>query len=277
VRSEDGSLYRCRARGRLKKVGATIIVGDHADFTPLAAGEGVLEAILPRRSLLKRPNVANVDQVIMVCSPQDPPLALQLLDRLLVLAEIQGLHSVICMNKQDLSQKDELNMLRAIYWKAGYPVIGTSAKKSQGIEQFREFLRGRISVLAGPSGVGKSTLLNCMQEGLTLKTGRISEKMGRGRHTTTHTELIPLNHGGLVVDTPGFSQLDLEGLSVRDLANCYPEFDQFSANCRFNGCVHMSEPGCAVKDAVNTGDVPSERYHNYLVFMDEVSAPERRH
>jgi ribosome biogenesis GTPase / thiamine phosphate phosphatase len=252
------------------------VVGDHVDFNPLAAGVGVLEAILPRRTLLKRPHVANVDQVIIVCSPQEPPLTLQLLDRLLVLAEIQGLQSVICMNKQDLSKENELNMLRAIYWKAGYPVIGTSAKKCQGIEQFREFLHDRISVLAGPSGVGKSTLLNCMQAGLSLRTGRTSEKMGRGRHTTTHTELISLDGGGLVVDTPGFSQLDLEGLAVTDLINCFPEFDQFSARCRFKMCLHKSEPGCAVKEAVNAGDVPSERYHNYIIFVDEVSARERR-
>lgn len=275
MRDEDSNICRCRARGRLKKEGVTIIVGDHAEFTPLSAGEGVLENILPRRNHLKRPQVANVDQVVIVCSPHDPPLSFHLLDRLLVQSEAQGLEAFICMNKLDLALNNELNSLRDVYGKAGYTVFGTSALKRQGIEQLAAIFKDRVSVLAGPSGVGKSSLLNCMQEGLTLRTGEISDRLGRGRHTTRHVELLPVDGGGLVADTPGFSQLELDGVLPRQLGHYFPEFESYAAHCRFNGCMHRSEPGCAVKAASEAEELSSVRYSSYLVILNEVFAQER--
>ncbi len=275
VWSEDGKVYRCSARGRFKKEGVTIVVGDYTDFTPLTETEGVLEGILPRRTHLNRPQVANVDHLVVVCSPQEPPLSFQLLDRLLVMAESEGLHALICMNKQDLSEGNELSHLQAVYGKASYPVLGTSALRRQGIEELEEYFRDRITVLAGPSGVGKSSLLNCIQDDLALRTGEISDRLGRGRHTTRHVELIPLKTGGLVADTPGFSQLNIEGITAAALAGCFPEFDEFLGHCRFNGCMHRHEPGCAIKEALKSGEVNTERYQNYLIFLGEIDATER--
>lgn len=275
VRTDDGNEYRCRARGRLKKDGVTLYVGDRAQISPLSANEGVLESVEPRASLLARPPVANVDQVMIVCAPQDPPLSLQLLDRLLVLAENRRLRAVICMNKEDLPHDEEEEFLRSLYGGAGYLLLMTSAKYKQGIEDVKQELCGRISVLAGPSGVGKSSLLNSIQPGLQLRVGEISERLKRGRHTTRHVELLMLDCGGLVADTPGFSQLDLSDVSSEDLPYCFPEFQAFAERCRFNGCLHREEPDCGVKAAVAAGEIGISRYENYLVFLDEVTAQER--
>jgi ribosome biogenesis GTPase / thiamine phosphate phosphatase len=275
VRADSGVEYRCRARGRLKNDGISLFVGDRAVISPLTENEGVLEEVLPRTALMARPPVANVDQVVIVCAPQDPPLSLQLLDRLLVLAESARLRALICMNKEDLPHDEEEEFLRSLYESAGYTLLITSAKFGHGIEAVKKELCGRISVLAGPSGVGKSSLLNSIQPGLKLRVGEISEKLKRGRHTTRHVELLTLDCGGLVADTPGFSQLDLTDVTSEDLPFCFPEFQQFAISCRFNGCRHRNEPGCAVKDAVACGSIALSRYENYLVFLDEVTAQER--
>ncbi|MCR3923424.1 MAG: ribosome small subunit-dependent GTPase A, partial [Firmicutes bacterium] len=209
VRTTEGEEYRCRARGRLKQESTGIYVGDYVCFTHLADKEGVLEEIEPRRTLLARPSVANVDQVIIVCSPKDPPLSLQLLDRLLVLTESNQLRAVICVNKNDLSF-EKMTFFRKLYEvDAGYTVLFTSAKHKQGIDPLQRELCDRVSVMAGPSGVGKSSLLNEIQPGLQLRVGEVSEKSKRGRHTTRHVELLALHGGGLVADSPGFSQLEL--------------------------------------------------------------------
>ncbi|WP_318026062.1 ribosome small subunit-dependent GTPase A [Dethiobacter alkaliphilus] len=274
VQSDEGAVVRCRARGRFKKEGTTIHAGDRVRFTFLSETEGVLEEVKPRESFLVRPPVANVDQVMIVCAPQDPPLSLQLLDRLLVLAESQRLRSVICMNKDDLPH-DKESALRDLYGGAGYTVLFTSALYGQGIEDAKQQLCKRITVLAGPSGVGKSSLLNRIQPGLQLKTAEISEKSKRGRHTTRHVELLTLDCGGLVADSPGFSQLDLSGVASEELPFFFPEFQDFSPQCRFKSCKHYNEPDCAVKDALERGEIASSRYNNYLVFLEEVMAQER--
>lgn len=277
VRTEDGTEYRCSARGRFKKDGTTLYVGDRASITPLSVQEGVLEAVEPRETLLPRPQVANVEQVVIVCSPQNPQLSLQLLDRLLVLAENQQLRAIICMNKEDLPHEEAELSLRKLYENAGYLLIIASAKFGQGIEELKQLLCGRISVLAGPSGVGKSSLLNCIQPGLKLRTGEVSERLKSGRHTTRQVELLALDCGGLVADTPGFSQLALVAVSPQKLPSCFPEFLPFAPQCRFNPCWHRDEPDCAVKKAVASGKIGESRYKNYLVFLDEVITQERRY
>lgn len=274
VQDDKGVIFRCRARGRLKKEGTGLLVGDGVEFTPFTGNEGVLEKVEPRRNLMRRPSVANVDQVIIVCAPQDPPLSLQLLDRLLVLAESQQMEAVICMNKDDLRQGEE-ELLRAIYQRSGYRLLFTSALHGHGMEQLTEVIRGRISVMAGPSGVGKSSLLNRLQPGLSLRTGEISGKIGRGKHTTRQVELITLHIGGLVADTPGFSQLDLTGISPKALPGYFPEFNTLAGQCRFRSCTHRNEPECAVKQAVQSGDIAASRYENYLIFYAEAEAEGR--
>ncbi|MGI6658022.1 MAG: ribosome small subunit-dependent GTPase A [Dethiobacteraceae bacterium] len=275
VKTAVGEEYRCRARGRFKKENTGIYVGDLVRFTRLTDKEGVLEEIEPRRTLLVRPPVANVDQVIIVCTPQDPPLSLQLLDRLLVLAEAQHLKSVICVNKADLMHGDLADFYRLYSQITGYTVLFTSAKYNQGIEQLRRELIEHVSVLAGPSGVGKSSLLNCLQPDLALKTGAISAKSKRGRHTTRHVELLSLDNGGLIADTPGFSQLELTGLSSDNLALYFPEFIAYIAACRFSSCMHEEEPECAVREAAAAGRIAQSRYENYLFFLTEIRQQER--
>lgn len=275
VKTAAGEEYRCRARGRFKKTSTGIYVGDYVQFTRLNEREGVLEEIEPRRTLLLRPPVSNVDQVIIVCAPQDPPLSLQLLDRLLVLAEAQQLRAVICVNKDDLPHADLAEFRRLYSDVAGYTVLFTSAKYNQGIELLRQELAERVSVLAGPSGVGKSSLLNRLQPGLELKTGAISEKSKKGRHTTRHVELLSLDSGGLIADSPGFSQLELTGLRSNNLSLYFPEFFPYIADCRFKSCTHHEEPACAVREAVGAGKIAPSRYDNYLFFLHEVKQQER--
>jgi ribosome biogenesis GTPase / thiamine phosphate phosphatase len=271
----QGQANRCRARGRFKKEIGDIMVGDRVEFEVPAGEDGIIERILPRKTLLKRPPVANIDQVIIVCSPQNPALSLQLIDRLLLLAESKMLEVVICMNKADLSTGTEEQLLHDVYGQAGYQLFSASASCGQGIEELRAILTDRISVLAGPSGVGKSSLLSLVQPGLALQTGEVSPKIGRGRHTTRHVQLFPLDGGGLVADTPGFSQLDLTGVKSENIPDYFPEFDAFAGQCRFKGCRHIKEPDCAVKSAVLSGHISATRHKSYLLFMDEVAAQER--
>lgn len=275
VRGEDGRVVRCRARGRFKKDGQVLLVGDRVDYADLGNSQGVLESIHPRKNQLTRPAVANIDQVILVCSPADPPFSYQLTDRLLVLAESRGLMAVICMNKIDLASKEEIDRIRQVYENAGYRFFCTSTLKGWGIEEIRPVFKDKISVLAGPSGVGKSSLINSLQKNLRLRTGDISAKLGRGRHTTRQVELLLLDSGGMVADTPGFSQLNLEEVSARALPACFPEFLMFSSECRFSGCLHLEEPGCAVKHAVAQKKIAETRYKSYLVLHAEAARLER--
>ncbi len=274
--ADGGAVFRCRARGRLRKEG--LFAGDVVQFTPLNGGQGVLEKLESRSTLLKRPAIANAEQLVIVCSPQEPPLSLQLLNRLLVLAESRRLRSVICLNKFDLPGSDGAQkLLKEVLHAASYPLLFTSALDGRGLQELNELLRGRISVLAGPSGAGKSSLLNRLSPGAALRTGEVSEKLQRGRHTTRQVELLPLDGGGLVADTPGFSQLDLDEVDRSSLPGLFPEFRHFSGHCRFAGCRHQEEPDCAVKQAVNDGCLPAVRHEHYLVFLNEVTMRGRFH
>jgi len=268
---EDGTICRCRARGRFKKEGLSIVVGDDVEFSHLSATEGVLESIFSRRTILKRPAIANIEQVIVICSILDPPLSLQLVDRLLVLAEERQIGAVICLNKVDLAKDDEILKVQDLYISLGYDVICTSALHGNGIDLLKDALAGKVSVLSGSSGVGKSTLLNKLYDEIEdQRTGDISEKLGRGRHTTRHVELFPLKGGGMVADTPGFSQLSLEGIDDQQLPLCFPEFKKYADQCRYSNCRHNNEPDCGVRDALMDGHISASRYNNYLSFLAEV-------
>lgn len=235
-----------------------------------------METVKPRRNFLIRPPVANLDQVIIVCALQNPPLSLQFLDRLLVLAESRQLRALVCLNKADLPH-DDVSQLVTYYENTGYKIIFTSAKLGQGIEDLRKELNDRISVFAGPSGAGKSSLLNCIKPGINLKTGTVSTKSKRGRHTTRHVELIPLEAEGFVADTPGFSQLELTEVTSQQLPYYFPDFFPFAEKCRFNTCQHLKEPDCGVKAAVQQGEILASRYEHYLYFLNEVKQQEREY
>jgi ribosome biogenesis GTPase len=284
---------QCRARGIFKKKGISPLVGDRVIYEMTENGEGTVEEILPRRSALIRPPVANVELVVLVFSIKEPALNLQLLDKFLVHTEHAGLETLICLTKLDLLQDSEMSAelgettapgkdisLRSVvelYEKIGYQVVITSSKQREGIEPIVQRLAGRISVFAGQSGVGKSSLLNAMVPGLELETNAISMKLGRGKHTTRHVELIRLQNGGFVADTPGFSQLDFLELEGEDLGLCFKEFASYAAECKFRGCLHLHEPGCKVIEAKERGDIASCRYEHYLQFLGEIKDRKRRY
>lgn len=267
-------IYECSLRGknRLKKI--RFLPGDFVEFESLPNEKGVIDELLPRRNELIRPPIANVDQVIIVTSLINPDL--WLIDRLTVLALWNDVQPIICFNKCDQVNDDIISDLLSIYQKTQFPLVVTSAKKRIGIEELKKILENRISVFAGPSGVGKSSIINAIEPGFQLKTGEISEKLKRGKHTTRHVELLPLSSGGLVADTPGFSSLVLPPDIVReDLPFLFPEFEDFRRECKFSICLHKSEPQCSVRQAVSEEKISKSRYDNYLSFLEEVIKQER--
>lgn len=270
-------VWECSLRGRFRLTKQSVLVGDLVRIKVLdeQKGKGVVDEILPRKTQMDRPPVANVDQVVIVAAIKDPDLSRELLDRMLVMTEALGLAPLICFNKADLANAEEIKKLTDTYGPF-YRTLVTSAVTDQGIEQLRELLKDRVSVFAGPSGAGKSSLLNEVQPGLSLKTGEVSTKIGRGRHTTRHVELLDLESGGMVADSPGFSTLYLPEIKKEDLAGLFPDFRKYEGDCKFNGCLHYAEPNCAVKLAVTAGNIFPCRYEHYLHFLHEVVAKERK-
>lgn len=271
-----GRVVACKPRGRLRKEGLRVLAGDRVRLTVLDDHTGVIEEVLPRRAALVRPPVANVDLAVVVFTLREPDLNRAMLDRMMVLVEAAGLDALLCLNKRDLLAAGEADGVISCYRRAGYPVVLTAAKEGRGVEALLPFLQNRISVLAGQSGVGKSTLLNALRPGLGLRTGDLSARASRGRHTTRHVELLPVAGNGLVADTPGFSFLSLEGLARQDLAFFFPEMRPFSPRCRFSTCMHRQEPDCAVKEAVEAGQIDGVRYEHYLQFLSELEEIEAR-
>lgn len=284
-RDDGGEPVQCRARGIFKKRGVSPLVGDRVKFSETENGEGMVDEILPRSTELIRPPVANVDLAVLVFSVVRPELNLLLLDKFLVHTEHAGLDALIVLTKLDAVQNDpeherivrEMEEARTLYRAIGYDMLATSSKQGEGIEELRKRLAGRVSVFAGQSGVGKSSLLNALVPGLTLETSEISERLGRGRHTTRHVELVPLAGGGYVADTPGFSQLDFEELGIDQIGSCFRELRELASSCKFRGCTHMHEPGCAVLAAKESGEIAASRYQNYAEFMNEWKQIRRRY
>lgn len=250
-------------------------MGDRVTVNPSGGGEGVIEEVLPRQNRLGRPPVANVEQLLVLFSMALPPVNLLLLDRILVLAESNFLATFLCFNKLDLVGEGETRELKRTYGPAGYQVIFTSALTGEGVGKVKEQLKGKVTVVAGPSGSGKSTLLNAVQGGLKLKVGPVSRKTGRGKQTTRHVELISLETRGMVADSPGFSQLEIDGIAKEDLGLLFPEMSRARDKCRFTRCLHENEPSCGVKGAVAAGEIAPSRYESYLVFLREAREKER--
>ena len=276
VQLTDGREVRCRLRGRLRLqrsgIQPAVVAGDLVEVG-LHQGSHVVEEVLPRRNLLPRPLVANVDQVLVVFARDEPPLDVRYVGRVLVTAERAGLDGVLVLSKADLLGLAEEEEVRSLFTPVPYPLVVTSAVTGRGLEELRGRLQGRVSVLAGPSGVGKSRLLNALHPGLSLQTGELS-RLKRGRHTTRLARLLPVA-GGTVADTPGFSAPALVDVPPREVASLFPEFDDLALRCRFSDCYHRSEPGCAVREAVETGQVARWRYDLYLDLVEESEAGQK--
>ena len=258
-----GQVVTCRGRGVLRKEQIIPLTGDLVEIT-LERGKGMVEAVLPRKNSFVRPAVANVDALAIFAANVNPVTEPFLIDRVAAIAGDQNVQCLICINKSDL---DEARALRSIYEQAGFPVICTSAKTGQGMEQLRSFLRGKLTAFTGNSGVGKSSVLNCLSPNLALPTGEVSEKLGRGRHTTRHVELFCLGEDTYVMDTPGFSSFDTDQMDVilkENLQYAFPDFAPCIGRCQFADCSHRAEPGCSVRQAVEAGQIPPTRYDSYL-------------
>lgn len=263
--------YRCRVRGRLRLEGPAVLTGDRVTLQVEQDGTAIVTGILPRRTVMARPPIANADLAVIVFTAQSPPLNLILVDRLLVLAQAEGLDTLLCLNKTDLASPAEIAHIEDYFRHPAHRLVQTSAKLGRGLGPLVSSLRGRTAVLAGQSGVGKSTLLNAISPGSDLAVGELSPKVQRGRHTTRGVRLIPVGEG-MVADTPGFVSLDLPKLEPRDLSSFYPEMLSYSSSCRFPDCLHDPEPGCAVKEAAAHGDINPGRYERYLEFLHELQA-----
>ena len=267
---DDGeNVTACRGRGKLRHAKVTPLVGDRVEFTPLGGGQGALETVLPRKNQFYRPAVANIDQLVIIASQAIPITDPFLIDRVTVIAEGNRCESLICINKCDLASGADL---AAIYQAAGFPTLQVSAETGEGLEELRARIAGKISAFTGNSGVGKSSILNALEPGIALKTGEVSQKLGRGRHTTRHVELIRLSCGALVADTPGFSSFELDKGELcrkEELAGRFREFAPYLDQCRFQDCAHIKEKGCAVLSAVRAGKIPGSRHESYVRLYEQ--------
>lgn len=273
----ERGVFETRARGIFRKEGIRPTVGDHVKISILDEKnkKGSLDEILTRRNELIRPRVSNVDQAIIVFAAKSPNINLDLLDRFLLLAEEQELEIVIVINKIDKDKKKQYEEIAAMYQKAGYPVLCTCAESGTGVEKLKQVLENKISVFAGPSGVGKSSLINAAFPGLELNTGEISEKIQRGRHTTRHAELICISENSYIVDSPGFTSLFLNHIPWEKLQYYFKEFEPFVHKCYYNGCMHVNEPDCAVKAEIGKAIHPL-RYERYVTIFQDLKNEEER-
>lgn len=272
VHVEGQGTYECKAKGIFRKDHVKPLVGDNVAVDVLDEEEmlGNIREILPRRNVLLRPAVANVDQALVIFAIVKPQPNFNLLDRFLIRMERQNLPTVICFNKQDIASVEEKEALRQAYETCGYQVLFLSALENEGVEEIRALLQGKTTTVAGPSGVGKSSLINRLSPQAGMETGSISRKIERGRHTTRHSEIIALGEASYIMDTPGFTSLSISEITKEELGQYYPEFVQYEPYCRFSGCAHISEPSCGVKEAVEAGRISRVRYENYRVLYQEL-------
>lgn len=273
----ESGVYECKAKGIFRKDKIKPLVGDDVEIEVLNEEEklGNIVKILPRRSELIRPAVANIDQALVIFAAREPKPNLSLLDRFLVIMEKQDVPVIICFNKQDLCDEEEVGRLKEIYESCGYSVVLASAKQGEGIEEIKSRLRGKTTTVAGPSGVGKSSLTNLLQNEVQMETGEISKKLGRGRHTTRHSQIIQIEEDTWLYDTPGFTSFYVEEIEKEELRFYFREFSKYEGTCRFQGCTHTHEPGCMVKNALEEGKISKERYENYLELYGELKEKRR--
>lgn len=277
VHVPDLGVLECRAKGVFRNRREKPLVGDNVEVSLLDPEKriGNVENILQRQNVLIRPAVANVDQAIVIFAVSYPKPNLNLLDRFLLMMKAQGIPVGICFNKMDTVEEDEVQGMILQYRQSGADIYLTSTYRGEGLELLQENLLNRTTVLAGPSGTGKSSVINAIFPEAQMETGQISEKIKRGKHTTRHSELFSLGGNTYLMDTPGFTSLSLPDLEKEDLRNYYEEFIPYQEQCRFLGCVHVHEPDCAVKEALGLGKIPRNRYENYKMFYEELSHKKR--
>lgn len=261
-------VIECKARGKFRHKDMKPMVGDNVIIN-VSNGKGVIEDILERSSELIRPTVANVTQAFVVFAIKNPDINFDLLNRFLILCEHNNIKSIVCLNKEDLATNEEKEEVKKKINDIGYDVLFINAKKAIGIELLKERLESEVTVLCGPSGAGKSTLINTLIDRSHMETGAVSDKIGRGKHTTRHSELIEIENGYLV-DSPGFSNIDISFIDKDELRYCFPEFEEYNHNCKFRGCIHNKEPQCAVKAAVHEGEINEYRYSFYIRILEEL-------
>lgn len=261
-------VIECKARGKFRHKDMKPMVGDNVIIN-VSNGKGVIEDILERSSELIRPTVANVTQAFVVFAIKNPDINFDLLNRFLILCEHNNIKSIVCLNKEDLATNEEKEEVKKKINDIGYDVLFINAKKAIGIELLKERLESEVTVLCGPSGAGKSTLINTLIDRSHMETGAVSDKIGRGKHTTRHSELIEIENGYLV-DSPGFSNIDISFIDKDELRYCFPEFEEYNHNCKFRGCLHNKEPQCAVKAAAHEGKINEYRYSFYIRILEEL-------
>lgn len=268
----ESAVYECKAKGIFRQQKMKPLVGDDVEIDIISEEKktGNVAAILPRKNALIRPAVANVDQALLIFAAASPNPNFNLLDRFLVMMGRQDVPVILCFNKCDLITEEQQQEIAAIYEASGCKILFVSAKKELGLKELQEILEGKTTTVAGPSGVGKSSLINLLAPEACMETGEISKKIERGRHTTRHAELIQLKGDGYIMDTPGFSSLYLPEMEKEELQDCYPEFAAFEPYCRFQGCSHINEPDCGVKEALSEGKIHPVRYENYCQLYGEL-------
>ena len=277
VQTKNG-IYECKAKGSFRNRKLKPFVGDNVEITVLDEEnkKGNMEEILERKNFLSRPAVANVDQTLVIFAAAKPDPNLNLFDRFLIMMEQTCVPVVLVFNKSDVAEYEKLAQLAKIYEDCGYQVLKVSALQEEGISEIKEILKGKTSTVAGPSGVGKSSIINLLQSDIHMETGNISEKIERGKHTTRHSELIAIAEDTYIFDTPGFSSLYVTDMEKEELKSFFPEFSQYEDECKFLGCVHVNEPVCGVKEALKEGKISQSRYDNYKLLYEELKENEKR-
>ena len=267
-------IIECRARGLFRLKNIKPLVGDKVLIRITEEDEetGYIEEIKERTNEIKRPTVANAQQLLIIFAVKNPEPSFLLLDKLLIAAEVNNLKPVICFNKADLADEEQKENIRNILKNTGYKIIFTSKYNEDSLIELKNILKDKLNVFSGPSGVGKSSIMNAVQPDFILKTGEISEKLKRGKHTTRHAEIYKLSIGGYAVDTPGFSSFELEGIDEYSLKNYYPEIVKYDEGCKFLDCLHYKEPNCAIKEAVNNNLISKERYNNYIKLLEQIKS-----
>ena len=270
----ESGIYECKAKGIFRQQKMKPLVGDDVEIDIISEEKktGNVTAILPRKNALIRPAVANVDQALLIFAAASPNPNFNLLDRFLVMMGRQDVPVILCFNKCDLITEEQQQEIASIYEASGCKILFVSAKKELGLKKLQEILEGKTTTVAGPSGVGKSSLINLLAPEACMETGEISKKIERGRHTTRHAELIQLKGDGYIMDTPGFSTLYIPGMEKEDLKGFYPEFRKWEPYCRFQGCNHISEPDCGVRQGLEEGSISLLRYENYKLLYEELKA-----
>lgn len=268
VLTEEG-MIEAKGRGIFKKDGITLAVGDIVEIEKTEEGKGVINSIHPRKNQFIRPPIVNVDTFIVVFAPAHPKPNYMLIDKFLIMAEMNGIEPILCLNKCDLVSQEEVEEIRNIYADI-YPMLTISCHTGEGMDQLEKLVSGKKAALAGPSGVGKSTILNHLHPEAQMETGAVSEKTRRGKHTTRHVEIFQLKGGGMIYDTPGFTSFEILEAEEDNLASFYPEMEQLQGSCRYDDCRHVSEPECAVRDAVKSGQIHKRRYDSYIANLEEI-------